>query len=188
MLALTKAHHADLKTLTGLASRDLSLIWARLNHSDAIAVRDALVEILPPLVAMYGQAAATLAADYYDELRAAEVGGRFTSIPAELPDIGRTEALAGWSVGPLFGADPTPATALTLVAGGLQRIVANADRQTVTASSIADPRARGWQRVGSGASCDFCEMLLGRGSVYSEASADFETHDHCNCAAEPVFA
>jgi hypothetical protein len=30
-------------------------------------------------------------------------------------------------------------------------------------------------------------MLLGRGAVYTEASADFEAHDHCNCGAAPAW-
>jgi hypothetical protein len=30
-------------------------------------------------------------------------------------------------------------------------------------------------------------MLIGRGAVYSEAGADFASHDHCNCSAVPAF-
>jgi len=58
------------------------------------------------LVAIYGSAAATLGADWYDEMRAAAaVKGRFRAIPAELPDQGRTDALARRGVSPLFSAD-----------------------------------------------------------------------------------
>jgi hypothetical protein len=175
-----------LAELTGLAQNDLTLFWA--DYNTAQNARDGLMEVLPQLVAVYGAAAATLGADWYDEMRgAAAVKGRFRAIPAELPDIGRTDALARWGVTPLFDAEPNYASALTLVDGGLQRIISNADRQSVTGSSVADPRASGWQRVGAGASCDFCSMLLDRGAVYSEATADFLTHDHCNCGAEPVF-
>jgi len=183
---LTAAHRRDLAELTGLAQKDLTLIWREFNT--ATATRDGLIELLPRLVSIYGSAASTLGADWYDEMRAAaKVKGRFRAIPAELPDIGRTDALARWGVTPLFQAESDFASALTLVAGGLQRIVSNADRESVTGSSVADPRAQGWQRVGSGASCEFCSMLIDRGDVYSEASADFLTHDHCNCGAEPVF-
>ena len=186
MPTLTAAHRRDLAELTGLAQKDLTLIWREFNT--ATAARDGLIELLPRLVSIYGSAASTLGADWYDEMRAAaKVKGRFRAIPAELPDIGRTDALARWGVSPLFSATPDYASALTLVFGGLERIVSNADRESVTGSSVADPRARGWQRVGSGASCDFCSMLLDRGAVYTEATADFETHDHCNCSAEPVF-
>lgn len=186
MPTLTAAHRRDLAELTGLAQKDLTLIWARFNTAEI--ARDGLMEVLPRLVSIYGSAAATLGADWYDEMRdAAAVKGRFRAIPAELPDQGRTDALARWGVTPLFSATPDFASSLTLVSGGLQRIIFNADRESVTRSSVADPKASGWQRVGSGASCEFCSMLLGRGAVYSEATADFLSHDHCNCGAEPVF-
>lgn len=183
---LSRAHRAELRTLTTLAERDLALIWSRLSTTDAIATRDALAKILPPLVAMYGAAAATLAADWYDDLRAeAGVGGRFTAITATLPDAGRTEALAGWAVSPLFAAKPDTVSALTLAAGGLQRIIANADRETVTASSIADPKAQGWVRVGNG-ECDWCSSLLD-GEIHYVEGYGFDAHDHCHCTAEPVW-
>src|SRR5450756_974958 len=53
-----------------------------------------------------------------------------------------------------------------------------------SAPSVADRRARGWARAGTGR-CDFCAMLIGRGAVYTEATANFETHDHCGCVAVP---
>ncbi|HEY5420361.1 MAG TPA: hypothetical protein VIL10_06475, partial [Marmoricola sp.] len=96
------------------------------------------------------------------------------------------DVLARWGVAPLFAAEPDWASARVLIAGGLQRRIANASRLTVTRSAVEDRAARGWQRVGVGG-CDFCAMLLGRGAVYSEESADFEAHDHCRCLAEPAF-
>jgi hypothetical protein len=186
MPTLARTHRRDVAVLTDLALRDLRKAWGQFDG--ATAARDGLQDVLPRLVALYGSASATLAADFYDDLRdQAEVKGRFRAIPAELPDEDRTDALARWGVSPLFRAEPDFESALTLVSGGLQRIIANADRHTITGSSVADPRARGWRRVGSGSSCDFCQMLLGRDAVYSEATADFEAHDHCNCGAEPAF-
>lgn len=188
-LALSRAHKAELRTLTGLAEKDLTLIWAQFtNIADAEVVRDGLAAILPDLVTMYGSAAATLGADYYDELRlAAEVDGRFTAVAARLPDAARTDALAGWAVAPLFSAEPDHLAALAKAGGGLQRIIADADRQSVMESSYADPAAQGWQRVTSGSGCSFCSMVAGRGHVYRESSADFASHDHCHCHAEPAF-
>jgi hypothetical protein len=186
MPTLTTAHRRDLAELTGLAQKDLSLIWAKFNT--ATAARDGLMEVLPRLVQVYGSAAATLGADWYDEVRAeAAVKGRFRAIPAELPDQGRTDALARWGVTPLFQAEPSFDTALTLVDGGLQRIISNADRETVMGSAYADPSADGWQRTGSG-ECAFCDMLIGRGAVYSAATADFASHDHCKCSCEIAFS
>ena len=186
MPTLTAAHRRDLAELTGLAQNDLSLIWAKFNT--ATAARDGLLEVLPQLVAIYGSAAATLGADWYDEMRdAAAVKGRFRAIPAELPDVGRTDALARWGVTPLFQAEPDYATALVKVAGGMQRIISDADRQSVMGSAWADPSADGWQRTGAG-ECSFCAMLIDRGAVYTEATADFGSHDHCKCGCEIAFS
>lgn len=185
--ALRSTHRRDLRTLTALAERDLSALWKQFDS--AVAAREALRDVLPRLVAVYGTAAATLAADYFDEARdAAEARGRFQAIPVEPADTAALDVLARVAVGPLFAAKPDFASALVLARGGLQRHIANADRLTVATSSVHDPQARGWQRVGDGRTCEFCSMLLGRGAVYSEATADFQAHDHCGCIAEPVFA
>lgn len=155
--------------------------------SNAELVRQSLRDVLPNLVALYASAAASLAADWYDELRAdAAAAGRFQPIIAPLPDVGRTNALAGWAVGPLFGATPNAAAAQSMAAGGLQRIIFDADRNTISQSSVLDRASRGWQREGSG-ECAFCSMLIDRGAVYSESTADFLSHDKCQCIAVAAF-
>lgn len=173
-----------LDDLTRIAAGDLRALWAEV--ADAIRAREVLAELLPLLVNTYGTAAATLAADWYDEARA-EVGAtqRFRAIPAA-PTTETTDALARFAVGPLFAAEPDWRRARVLVEGGLQRRVANAARDTVTTSSVRDPAAKGWQRSASGG-CAFCQMLAGRGAVYSQATVDFASHDDCRCVAVPAF-
>lgn len=63
----------------------------------------------------------------------------------------------------------------------------NGGRETITGTLREDPQALGWERVTSGNPCDFCDMLAGRGAVYSADSADFQCHDGCLCTAEPVY-
>ena len=41
------------------------------------------------------------------------------------------------------------------------------------------------RRVLGGEGCEFCQMLAGRGAVYSAETADFEAHDKCACTPEP---
>lgn len=171
--------------LAARADADLAPLWLQVRTP--LAARDALLDVLPTLVGTYGEAAGALAADWYDELRdEAGVSGRFSAIVASLPDGGGGEALAKWGVSPLFATTPDWAAAQTLVAGGLQRRIANAGRLTVAESSVQDRAARGWRRVGVGR-CDFCRLLIDRGAVYKESTASFEAHDHCGCAAEPAF-
>jgi hypothetical protein len=159
----------------------MAALWRQV--SNAVEARVALQDVLPSLTRTYGQAAATVAADWYDEARAvADVSGNFRAIPASFEGQG-TDALALWATEK--GSDL--ASIQSLVEGGLTRRIFDWSRQTVMGSALADPRADGWQRVGAG-SCDFCNLLIGRGAVYSEASADFASHDHCNCAAAPAFS
>lgn len=178
----------DLRTGVGavatLAIAALHDLWQQVL--DAMRAKEVLAELLPPLIDSYGSAAATFAADWYDDYRdQSEVHGLFTATPVEIGDRGALE-LAGWAVGPLFGAEPDWETAVTLVDGGLQRRIADVARDTIITSSLADPASDGWQRVGDG-SCAFCQMLIARGAVYSEANVDFASHDWCNCGVAPAF-
>lgn len=178
-------YRRDLDELVRLASIDLDVLWR--NVDDAVVARELLVDILPQLVDVYGSAAGTLAADWYDDLRdELEVEARFSAIVAELPERSQLDALAGWAVSDLFSAEPDFARSLTNAQGGLQRLIANVGRSTVIGSSIEDPRARGWQRSAAGG-CGFCQMLASRGAVYSRQTVDFGAHDHCRCTAVPAF-
>lgn len=158
----------------------MAAMWRQV--SNAVEARKALQDLLPSILDTYGHAAASVAADWYDEARlAADVSGSFRAIPASFTDQG-SGALALWASEK--GTDL--ASVQALAEGGLQRRILSWSRETVMGSALADPSATGWQRVGAG-SCNFCNLLIGRGTVYTEASADFASHDHCNCAAVPAF-
>ena len=175
--------------LSSMAVAELVSVWPQVAGLDPVAAREVLVEALPDLFGPYGDAAASLAADWYEELRDEQrVAGRFRPTLAPEPVEDQWKALAGRAVGSLFGAAPRPDDALTILSGGLQRAVANQHRLTVVDSTKADPKAKGWKRVGVGHNCGFCNMLIGRGHVYRGDSVTFRAHDHCNCAASPVWA
>lgn len=176
---------ADLEFLLAEAAADLGAAWVT---GTAEEVRDALEAALPDLVALYGPAAGALAADWYDEAReAASVAGRFRAIVAELPDMGAIEALAGWGAGPLFQAEPDVLAARSQVEGGLQKIVGDMHRDTVIRSLAADPGAKGWSRQTTGKSCNFCIAIAARGAVYSARTANFASHNYCDCICVPAF-
>ena len=78
---LVRNHRRDLSMLITIAANDLRILFRDFDTGEA--ARDALQAFLPQLVAIYGSAAATLGADWYDDLReAAAVKGRFIAIPA----------------------------------------------------------------------------------------------------------
>ena len=179
-----------LSDLTALARRDLAAFFALVRGWPADEVRDALMEVLPALGDQYGSAAASIAADYFEESRlAAGARGSFSPVVAEPPTPARWEALARWGVDPLYAATPDPAAALSLIGGGLQRAIADQHRRTITDSAIEDPQAAGWSRVARPGACDFCRMLADRpGAVYTERSVVFKSHDNCGCVAAPSWA
>lgn len=189
-MALSTANvRAELISLTDASAAEVKAIFTAMASAPADELRDRLMDELVDLGADYELSAASLAADWYDDLREAASAKRaFTAITADLATPQRWEKLAGWGVGPLYAATPDPVSAMVLIQGGLQRTIANAHRNTIVVSSVADPSARGWARYGVGANCAFCNVLLSRGAVYTEATADFEAHDHCNCIAGPAFS
>jgi hypothetical protein len=162
-------------------------MWAGFTDPESTVV--GLIDGLPDLVNEYGSAASALGADWYEELRdTAKVAGRFAAIVANLPDLGRTDALARWAVQSLFHTDtPNVAAAQEKVSGGLQRIIANADRETVMGSAVADPKAHGWRRSTQSGACAFCRMVAGRGIIFTHSAGTFACHDHCGCVATPVW-
>lgn len=169
-----------------LVVRDLEAFWTSLDLSRPERSRDALVAFTRVLVSSYGEQAAGVAADWYDEVRAAErVSGRFRARMV-VPDEGdAVEGTVRRAAGALFTDDPGAALAsITAVA---PKYALTGARQTIITSTDRDPRASGWQRVTRGSACRFCRMLAGRGDVYKRASVHFASHDDCNCAAVPSF-
>jgi len=167
-----------------LVVRDLRAMFASMDLARPDAAAAALREFVPALVLEYGDMAASLAADWYDEVRATEgIPGRFRASMMPSPYQDAAEPTARRAAGALFTSNP--GDALTSLESAVGKYALAAGRSTITTSSYRDPQASGWQRVVRSGGCDFCKMLAGRGGVYKEATADFAAHGHCNCAAVP---
>lgn len=179
---------AATQSLVFLAQRDLREFWSSLNLSGSpVAVREALIEFLPELVANYGDAAALLGADWYDMLRdAPPSAANFRAVMAEPAPVDQVRSSARWGLGPLFAGDPDGA--LSLLSGSTQRLVMQPFRSTVYESANSDPVKMYYARVPVGPTCRFCVMVASRGFVYrTEVSAgdSNDWHDKCNCMIVP---
>jgi len=164
--------------------RELRDLFAALPLNRPERARNALLEYLPVLTDRYGEAAAAVAAEWYDELRAAErVPGRFRATLAPLTAVEAVEGSVRYAAGHLF--TDAPAAALGVLRGSLVRHVLDPGRGTVRLSTVRDPRTSGWQRIARADGCRFCVMLAQRGAVYKDTTVDFASHDDCNCAAAP---
>lgn len=180
-------HRSEVRALARLAGIDLiALLGGVTSPEEAFT---ALMDSLPTLTAVYGSAAGAMGATFYDDQRAAAgAAGRFSAVVADLPGEERFRALASWSIGDLPLDDSRLAVVQSKAAGGLSRIVANADRDTIIGSAELDPVAQGWQRITGPGSCGFCRMLAARGVVYTSRTVDFGAHDSCSCVAAPAFS
>jgi hypothetical protein len=172
-----------------LALADLANAWAGLDLTDPETAQAVLLRLTPALSDTYGSLSAAVAADWYDDLRRdREIAGTFRAAPAEPVAAGRVEGTTQRITQHLW--TDTPEAALTALSGRLGKYVMQPGRDTVVAAVQADPSQPRWARVPSSPKpCEFCEMLAGRGAVYlSEDTADgTEYHDHCGCAAVPVW-
>lgn len=183
----------SLLTVTELAVQELAPIW-KLSAPD---LTQALFDVVPGIVEKWNITAASVAADWYDNLREDEaIAGHFTAIVPDLGDQG-AKSLAGWGAEALKSpVEQEPVqldhlspieTARDRVEGGVQKRLVNAANLTVTESSNADPQARGYMRRTRPGACKFCLMVASRGAVYTKASATFACHEHCYCEAVPAW-
>lgn len=175
--------------IRSLVERDLNSFWGSLNLNRPEAARDALLEFMPVLVQSYGESAAAMAADWYDETRAAErVAGRYRAAMVVPDETAAIEATTRRAAGALW--TDAPNDALWMIAGRAGKYALAGARETVSHSTFRDPAASGWQRITSPGACNFCTMLAGRGAVYKKETVNFAAHGgakggECNCAAVP---
>ncbi|MCM6761401.1 hypothetical protein NB037_03130 [Rathayibacter sp. ZW T2_19] len=161
---------------------ELDQFFGSLNLDKPEAVREALLQYVPLLVRSYGQGAASVAADWYDEVRAgANVRGRFRAQVADSVEQFRIERTVRFAAQYLF----TGAAALALpsLLAPVERYVVEPSRLTIVGATTRDPRASGWYRKTRSDGCDFCRKLAGKG-VY-KYDGDFAAHNDCGCVAVP---
>jgi hypothetical protein len=191
-MAQIDAFRTNTAALVTLAQRDLSAFWSSLDTTDVEFAKMMLAEFYPDLVQTYGSTAALLAADFYDELRdVPPSASRFSAVMAEPVAVGQATSVAGWAVGPLFGANPDSLGALALISDATQRLIMQPARNTVVNSTFRDPVRTGFARVPSGTTtCAFCLMTASRGAVYSSKQAAGygmnKFHTKCDCAVVPM--
>lgn len=82
------------------------------------------------------------------------------------------------------GPDLAMRNALTQASGSMAKLVLNAGRETVTATTQADPKASGWTRVLGSGGCNYCRERAG---VHMTSDVVFDAHDGCGCTAEPAY-
>jgi len=174
----------------------LDQFWASAGSRDPVAGLNALLNYVPLLTQQFGELAATLAMDWFEELRfdAIDAGqiaaiGRATSYEAVRTDpVILTVSAASASYWQHRLAADGPDAAVAGLKDGAMRAVRQSGREAITQNADRDRAARGWQRMTRPGACRFCRALANRGGVYTKASVRFAAHGpKCNCVAAPTW-
>lgn len=197
----------------------LRRLWPTLDLNDVEGTLPRYKAGVAALIDHFSSAAISLSADSFDAMRAnAGVHGGFTTPIADLPAPEKVQASLGWATSPLTvtGGDasvhePPSGDTVTIVQhrveGAASKVVADAGRNQMIESILADKRVRGWVRVARPDACAFCRMLATRpilatsGAFYrTEDTAgrnanarftgegDYKFHNSCHCTIAPVYA
>ena len=135
--------------------------------------QDAMIDIAEAIVNKYGDASATLAAEFYDTI--GQLAGR-TLPPAVPADPATTEEIAQAVVGTAKSGNPD------IVSGAVGRLVKMQGVDTTIQNAIRDGAEWAW--IPRGETCAFCIALASRG--WQEASkkalkGGHAEHIHANC-------
>lgn len=197
--AEVEQHRQSVQDVATLAVAELVAEWPGLPLDNPVALKSDLADVLLELYADFSLMSATLAADFYDELRGlAGITDPYVASLAPEVTAEQIEASASWAATAAFD---DPDKALRDAAGALDRIVLERERETTMLNIDSDPSEPRWARVARPDACAFCALLASRGAVYrSESSAlfvgvttderrqrgtqDDKYHDWCGC--EPV--
>jgi hypothetical protein len=190
---LTQRHRAQQLLLRRATVAQLARLWPALDWARLDATYPAFAVQVAGMVQRNRQTSAGLAAAYLRAFRRAQgVPGEVRPVFADPFNAEQfSVTLHSTTVAPAKAAagrgdDPNTAmaSALTLATGAMVRLVLDAGRQAVMATTAADPAASGWRRVLGGGGCDFCRERAG---VRMTSAEVFEPHGHCGCTAEPTY-
>ena len=163
--------HLNLEDTFNNFWRTLNLVEGRqLSLEEIGEIRTALLEFLPMLTDSYGSKAASLAADWYDELRVSQkVPGQFVAELGEVIEARWVHSRVRFGASHLHvGAFDQYSKFLT---GAITGWVTEAFANTMQRNSYRDPQSVGWARKPEPNACKFCLMLASRGAVYSSAKS-----------------
>lgn len=193
---VTTAYRRQTLALRTATVRDLLRLWPALDWKRLDATYPAWALAVGRVVQQNRQASAAMGAAYLRAFRTAEgIDGPAPAVlsgdinPEQLAVSLRVSSVVAAKKAAEAGRTPADAmrSAFVLSSGEMSKLVLNGGRETVLRSLAKDGKARGWQRVVSPGACNFCRMLESRGAVYSAETADFHSHGHCGCTAEPVY-
>ncbi len=180
---LVRAHQSALDALDRevvTQVRSLIRLTSKLGPTEQ---RQALMRMLPRVVDSFGHVAGEVAIQAYETIRAEAGVSTMVDLSVQgLASETQTAKSLDWATKPIRN---DPQLVEQRLIGVSRRLVLQPARQT-TLAGVRSDRAR-YARVSQPGACAFCLMLSSRGAVYASDTADFDSHDDCNCFPTPVF-
>lgn len=195
---LTEAHRlAQHRIGSAVALQVGTAFRATVNPADAKATFPTFAALAVPLVQAGNTTSSRLAGGYvvaFSTLETDDPG------PAPAPSAGVN--LSAYSVSMLvcglvsltnnLARNVSPDDAIDIAAGRTAaaslRSALDGGRDTILSTLQSDDRALGYERVGGGKTCDFCQSIIDEGlQSKDEGALDFQAHDGCSCGAQPVY-
>lgn len=207
-LSEVEDHKQAVAALSTLALADVTDFWQSLDVATVApkAVAQEVRGYLPELAAVYATATTTVAADWYEDLRAEAVAAAgFTATLLDPPAPDEVQSQLGYVLAPLFNGtapDLAPRETFDHLSALVEDVVTTADRQTVRANAASDRERPRYARHASANACAFCALLATRGAEYrteesatrvvlqrrrSKRKLGEKYHDNCRCAVVPVW-
>lgn len=147
-----------------------------------------LALLVQAITTKYGRISGALSGRFYQQIRRDHGLGSHSVRVAEPAGLEQVQKVVGWAGHDNAGQTLTLEVLAPRLEGAATKMVQDVGRQTIVDSVRADPKAKGWARIPEPGCCAFCALLATRGAAYkTEQTADFKSHDHCRCHAEPIF-
>lgn len=161
---------------------DIHRLLPRLRTYSPSAARDAFLELAPMLTDRYGEAAAAIGAEYFEDVTG--MVARTVIVPNGDQVAGSVRALADgfWT--------PDREAAFQQMASSIVRHTLQHGRSTIAESSSRVGLV--YARSPEPGACAWCIMIASRGAVYGSrraagaADEGNQFHDDCRCAQEPI--
>lgn len=176
-----KNYFEAVKRCSLAAQSDFEKVLALVDLNNIAAAIALLEELLPGIVEMYGNAAATAAAEMYEAVLLAETGKATTAYLAAT-ESEKMRGAVGYAASLL--SDGKVNKAITMLRKNIDYYVKEPARQTVTESAKRDGVR--WARVPQGReTCGWCVLLASRGFVYHSEHTAHGYHANCDCMPVP---
>jgi len=141
---------------------------------------------MPAISDTYATASAVIGAKAYNESRqAARPPSEFVAEPKKADTSQAMQAAIGFGIAQLTRGKPYE-TFQSSLAGSVQRLVLEGDRETVELNIVLDPDGTRYERVPSPGACAFCMTMAAVAAVQRDDY--FEGyHNFCRCTVNPIF-